>query len=500
MTRAVERCADSDLGTWPDLALAATTQVSNAPRHREPPSHHSRLTFGLRVGVVVALALVAYSPLFLDVVSNAIQGSRAAYLVVVPVLAAMIADRYRNAPRGVGDAESDWITAILVGVGGFTVLWLITRRLPAISGLWQLDLLAVALWLACCTAVVFGVRYATRMAGLWLFIVCCATPLPYLLTTAYLGGTDAAAALLATALGVVAVFLSGQATVMKWRIICSLACLAVGVVGVVALSHTTLLITVAFSAGINPAAHAVALHHFSLATDRRRFPHVTAPFAPRSPMSFVVLAAVASVLFVTNVPLLHQSSALPTRADWAERAGLTAPQNFPFITRFLGPGAILQRFAAAPGAGLPSAAVDVISTPRAGALHDFSDAVWYPTDVPVNFAPIYVDGAAPVDIRAMHSNADSTASGGAHDWYAITWIWRNATVTQQVTVIVNQSKSDQRPPPEPTALSLSTTLIQPALWIGRQQAHTAGIVDDAVVQRAENVARQLLSAAAATQE
>ena len=74
--------------------------------------HHSRLTFWPRIAIVLGLGILAYFPVFIDVISNALAGSRTAFLVVVPVWAAMIADRYRAAPRGVGDAETDWIGAI----------------------------------------------------------------------------------------------------------------------------------------------------------------------------------------------------------------------------------------------------------------------------------------------------------------------------------------------------------------------------------------------------
>ena len=367
--------------------------------------------------------------------------------------------------------------------------------MPALANLWQLHLLGVVIWVMCSTAVVFGVRYATRMVLLWLFVGCCAMPLAYLLATAYLGGSDTAAAVLAAGLGAVAAFLSGRATVLRWRVITAVSCVAFAIAAILALRQTNLLLTVIIAAGVIPAVHAVMLHHFSLATNRQRFPHVTVGFTRRSPASFALLAALAVAVLVTNLPITRSMDPPVIRSDWIQRSDLGRPVDFPFISRFFGPGSTLTRFAVAPTAGLPAAAVDVITTRNRGALRDFSDAVWYPTDMPVkDFTASTVRSPLPVHARSLHSDGDSTTSAGARNWYAVTWVWQSAGAFQQVTVVVNQSRADQRPPPDPRPLSLQSTLIQPALWIGRQQPDASGGVDDVVVRRAGDIAYRLLSA------
>jgi hypothetical protein len=433
---------------------------------------------------------------FIAVVRDTFTGSRAVYLVVVPVLAAIIANRYRTAPRGVGDAESDWIVAMLFGVGCFTTILLITHRLPSIAALWQLNLISLVVWVACSTAVVFGIRYASRMAALWLFTLCCASPLPYLFVTAYLGGSNTAAALLAAGLGATALFISGRATPIKWRVAASAACLATGGAMVVAFAPSNLLLTVAAAAGLVPAAFAVVLHHFTGFADG----NATVRATQRSWVPFTVLAALAIGLLATNASTLPLTTPPVARDDWTARSQLGPPVQFPFITRFMGPGTTLTRYSVPPDPGFPAAAVDVITTSNIGALRDYSQAAWYPTDAPVNFTRIDVGGPLPVIVKMAHNNADSITGSDGHDWYALTWVWQTSATVQRVTVIVNQGQSEVRAPPNPRSLSLQNTVIEPLLWIARQQPDSLGDVDNLTVRRAGDIARRLLSAGSSTRD
>ncbi|MET0473784.1 MAG: hypothetical protein ABW001_04010 [Mycobacterium sp.] len=476
----------------------AVTDV-HAKTPRATPRHTlSRLVFWPRLGFILLLTIVAYLPIFLDVVENAADGSRNAYLVVVPALAAIVAHRYQSEPRGVGDAETDWIAAILVATAGFIVIWLVTDRLPTTSNMWKLHLAAVVVWVACSTSVMFGARYASRMVALWLFLFVSVTPLPYLLVTARFGGSDTAAAILAAALGATAVFLSGRATVLKWRLGVTVACLVIGSAAAMALRDTTLLLTVVVVAGLIPVLSVIALYHFSMTVVRQRHVHVTVRYARRSWVSYTALGVIALTLLFANASRVDFSKPIVFRADWIQRSGLTASTDFGFITRFLGPSATLTRYPLDSEAGLPEAAIDVISTPNTGALRDYADAIWYPTTVPVIFAATELVGRVHVKVRVMHANADATTDGDDRDWYALTWLWRGPEVTQQVTVVINQARLDRQPPPEPRPMSFRNQMIEPLLWIPRQQWDSVGVVDELVVRRAENIAQTLLSAGNAT--
>lgn len=468
--------------------------VARATTSDSPPAHLSRLIFWPRLGFILLLTVVAYLPIFLDVVRNAADGSRNAYLVVVPVLAAIIAHRYQSEPRGVGDAETDWIAAFLVATAGFIVIWLVTDRLPTTGHMWKLHLAAIVIWAACSTSIMFGARYASRMVALWLFVFFSATPLPYLLVTARFGGSDTAAAILAAGLGAIAVFLSGRATVFKWRIGVSVACIVIASATAVALRGTTLLLTVVVVAGVIPALSVIALHRFSMTVARQRHAHVTVHYARRSPASYTALGVIALLLLFANASRVDFSKPIVFRADWTQRAGLGASSEFGFITRFLGPSATLTRYPVASQPWLPEAAIDVISTRNTGALRDYADAIWYPTNVPVVFTATDLVGSVHVNVRVMHANADATTNGDDRDWYALTWLWRGPAVTQQVTVVVNQARSDRELPPSPRPMSVRNQMIEPLLWIPRQQWDSIGVVDELVVQRADDIAQQLLSA------
>ena len=460
------------------------------------------MLFWHRIGFLLALTLLAYLPILVDFSRNAVEGSRNAFLVVVPVLAVMICHRYRSAPRGVGDAETDWIAALLIGGAGFTAIWLVTSRLPTTATMWKLHLVALVFWIGCSTSVMFGVRYASRMVALWLFLLVSATPLPYLLMTAYFGGSDTAAALLAGAAGAVAVYLSGRATNLRWRFGVSFACLVVASATAVALRGTTLVVTVIVVAGVIPILGVIALFQFSRTESRMNDPRVTVHYTRRSWKSFAALGAIALTLLLINASREDFIKPIFFKADWIAKAGLTESMAFPFITRFLGPRATLTRYPVASETGLPTAAVDVISTPNTGALRDYADAIWYVSDAPVIFAKIELRSAehvkvgngVRVKVRVMHSNADLTTSGADRDWYALTWLWRGPAVTQQVTVIVNEIKADPRLPPDPRPMSVTNQVVEPLAWIPRQQWDSVGVVDTSVVRRAENIAVGLLAA------
>src|SRR6185436_11615836 len=103
-----------------------------------PPVGDSRFAFWWRAAVLAGMFFGAYGAVFAQVLNQAVNGSRTAFLVVAPLLVLVAATGYRLPARGVGDNESDWIVAAVTGAVGFSSIALITHRFPTLSGLWRL--------------------------------------------------------------------------------------------------------------------------------------------------------------------------------------------------------------------------------------------------------------------------------------------------------------------------------------------------------------------------
>ena len=474
-----------------------TTTLANNVRQialtEDPPLRPIAVTQRnwFRLAFIAILAFAAYAFVIVDYVGNALTGSRAVLLLVLPILIGLIATGYRQAPRGVSDGESDWIVAIVAGVIGFTGIHLLMERMPTLARLWHLDSLGVVLWTACLFAIMFGVRYVVRMWQLWLFAACCVSPLPFLMTAAAFGGSDTTIALLTAAIGALAVYLAGRSAPFGRRVSATLVCLvSASLLAVLVGDRLALAGTVVLVAGVVPVVVTVVM----LSGPRRVKDSASSAWSNlpnRSPLSLLTLVAVAAGLLVINPPHARSEDPSPAAADWAQRAGLGAPESFPFITRFVGPDATLVRYPVPAKAGMPAAAVDVITTTQPSALGDFDDVVWYPSSRPLEFQSA-TGGSMPAGARVIHSNADATTDAAAVDWYAVTWVWKAGSGYQRVTVIVNQKLDSEAPPPAPEALSLMDTSITPALWLARQQPDSTGLVDPAVIERADDVVGLLL--------
>ncbi|MHC9295400.1 hypothetical protein ACRCUN_23305 [Mycobacterium sp. LTG2003] len=438
---------------------------------------------------------VAYLSAFAAVIEHVIAQSRAAYLIALPVLAAVVIAGYRRAPGGVGDDESDWIIAGLVGAAGLCGVHLVAQRMPTLAGLWHVQLQGAVIWAACCTAILLGVRYALRMWPLWILLVCTVSPLPYLLAVATLGGSDAAATAVATGIGAVAVFLAGHAIPMWWRLGSAVGCLATGLTVIAWLDQLIgLLPMVVVAGGAIPVIWALTMLHLRSATPDAEVSAGPDAVPRRSPAQFTILMVLAAAL-----ALLHPNDGrLPdppeVNASWVQRAGLLDATPMTFATRFMGPDATLTRYTVPAASGVPSAAVDVMSTSNLAALQDFSNAVWYASTEPTSYA-VSDHSEFPAGARIVHSNSDTATSDDSAQWYAVTWLWRSQTRYQQVTIVVNQNSSSSDSPAAPRPLTLGDTIVSPTLWLTRQQPSASGGVDEIVLQRAEQVARVITAAA-----
>ncbi len=442
-----------------------------------------------RIAAIVTLFVVGYGSVYAGVIDQAASGSRVPMLALAPALTLLAATGYRHAPHGVPDNESDWIFVVLMGGVVATGLWLLGDRYPTLTGLWQLELQGAVLWAVCCAMILLGLRHTARMWRVWVFAVVASAPTLHQLAAAALGGSDTAVAQISVAFGCVAAYLAATQASRRQRLIITALCAALGWAAVALLLPRTALFTTVLVAGAAiPVLILFALRRWAHPSDHApgsRYP-------TRSWRSLVGLAVIAIALALLNTPRSAPPAPALVEADWSVRAGLAPSSDIPFITDFLGPHATMTRFDLPEKAGFPAAAVDVITTDDPAALRDYHDAVWYPSSRALTYRPVE---SSVVAMREIHSDADTATRNSTPEWYALTWVWRTGDAIQQVTVIVNQNPTASTvTPPLPQPLSVTSTVIEPLLWHSRQQTDLVGEVAAPVIERARDIAVELITA------
>lgn len=452
----------------------------------------SRAEIWTRIWFVLAIGTLAYFVPLSEIGRAAFAGSQSAYLVVAPVLAGLVASGYIRAPRGVGDAESDWIGAILVAAAGFAALWLIGSRLPTMAALWHIDNAGLLIWVAASGMVIFSARHMLRMWHIWVAGLLLAPVVPFMLLTAQFGGSDTAIAMTSAALGTFAVYLAARFADLRRRLLVTTANAVVAIAAVLVLAEVSLYLRVVVAAGVVPLITVLAAHRFARSSRRVEVPAVEATVPRRRPQSWVALAVAAVAMLWLHLPMTSPAPVEEVRSDWIAAATLDPVEEFGFITRFLGPDATLTRYRAPGGSGEYQTVVDVMSSPNLARLQDFSNAVWYPSSAPVNYAPYDAGPDSPAGIQTAHSDADAAETQGAHNWNAVTWVWRSGNTFQRVTVITSQARGVPAPAPRP--LSVHNVVVEPALWMTRQQQLQVGVVDPIVLASTKVVVNRLLAA------
>ena len=447
-----------------------------------------------RLLFLVALAITAFGPQMLATGRAAAEGSATAYLLVVPVFGILMAAGGSGMPRGVIDSESDWIVAGLIAAGGLLAIELVAYRMPTLTSFWRIDQVAVLLFLYAASILVFSARHALRNSAAWIFVLLCAPVVPYLLLTAQFGGTTSSAVGVAATLGAVAVYGSDRAARRVLRVLA--AGLTVGLA--LALDHLLavegMALRVAVAAGLIPVLVAGVLRWSSRVIGSRPVVYAPTGRMQRRVWAFPVLYAVAVGLLVMSLPLRPAPAVPEVRSDWTTAAGLRPTATLDFITRFAGPGATLTRYRPAADNTEFAVAIDVITAPTLARLRDYDDAIWYPTTVPINYRNADLPGPVAVAARTLHTNADRTSTTADQPWHALTWLWRTAEAYQRVTVVVSQVEGP-REPPLPHALTLRNSLIEPLLWVIRQQPDAPGEVAPEVRDTADSMAAQIAGAA-----
>lgn len=476
------------------MAVVATGAHSHTPGQRVWP----------RIMAVLVLTAGAATLLAIDAVRQAGTGSYTAFLVVVPVLAALIASGIRPSP-GVGDIEFDWILAVVFGAAGLLAIELVSQRLPALANLWNWGHYALVVWAMSAGMVLFSARHVLRLWRAWAFTLCCVPAMPFLLLTAQLGGTVEDAILLGVGLGTLAVYLATSTFARLWRLVAAAINLVAALVLDVALLgldnllgwHDVLARTIVVAgvipvfsvASVRRAAHvrvaaSLAAHP---ARGSARFPRVGA-------RSYAVLILLAAGILFTSTPVSAVQLGSVADSGWITRLNLQHTGEFDFIRRFAGPGATLTRYTSPDPNTAAAVAIDVIDAPDLARLNDFEDAVWYPSSAPVNYRTADLDGPGGVNAKAAQSDPDTADGAISAQWHALTWLWRTDAGYQRVTVVVNQDLAAGSPP-APGAIGWANSLLGPMLWLSRQQPAPSVIVPKRASRAAETLAREILAAA-----
>ena len=450
-----------------------------------------------RLLFLLVLLVTAFGPQMLATVRAITEGSSTAYLLVVPLLGILMAVGGSGMPRGVIDNESDWIVAGLIAGGGLLAISLLSHRMPTLTAFWRIDQVAVVLFLYASSILIFSARHVLRNSAAWIFVVLCAPVVPFLLLTAKLGGPPTGAVAVASALGSVAVFWSDRTARRALRALAAGVNFALALGVDYLMTGQDLALRVAVAAGLIPVLSTAVLRWSARLNAGRPVVYAPPGRPQRRVWAFPVLFAVALGLLLTSLPLRPSPAVPEVRSDWTTAAGLQPTATLDFITRFAGPGATLTRYRLPASTGEHAVAIDVITAPNLARLRDYDDAIWYPTTVPVDYHAVNLPGPVAVAARTMHTNADRTATNQDDHWHALTWLWRTTEAYQRVTVVASQTEG-QREPPLPQALTLRNSLIEPLLWVFRQQPDAPGEVTPEVRDTADSVAAQIVGLATAT--
>lgn len=451
----------------------------------------------------ILTVLLVVAPPWFPAISGAIEsiaaGSRSVLFVAAPILA-LVLILSCPPPRGVIDTEVNWIVSLLSSAGALATLALLNNRIPTTSQLWRIDMVGPVIFTAGATGVLLGLRYAFALWDVWLLLVVCVSPVPFLLVGAVFGGSDAGLAGLACVVATVVVFRAARSCTPVWRSATALASLAIGLMasgGILALApelQSTLLIATAVGAGVVPFAVTRVALRVAPRTAQINPGLPVAKFPDFSPVAVLVVLGLSTVMLMAYPGPPPRAEPPHAAADWPARSGLRAFKNYGFAARSLGPHSTVTRYAESLPSS-PVAAVDVITTQSRGVLESFTNAQWYESSEPVDYESAAFRGpwGQSLVVRAAHSHADTAVNPEAPQWFALTWTWRIPHGYQQVVVVANQHRDATLPSPE--APSVSQSLLDPMLWIARQQPRVVSEVEPDTIAVAERLARGIIDAA-----
>lgn len=404
-----------------------------------------------------------------SVIESALRGGLNGYVLIVPiacVLAAVGTALRERTELPIHDRETDVIVGIIGLVLAYLIQAVLLDRYSWFFHLLRLDLVSLWFFVFSSAIVLFGVRPVYRFRWAWL-LGTTMFPLPYHIAIVLLGGTHTAAGVITLGIAAVATGIAvGRST--RRGITGSVAALAVGGLILAAMSVRTPWATL-FAFQAIPALSAILLvagllllHTLRTGTypvlERRVEPLAAKQVWSSLPVVLIVAAGLSLAPVPTEGPNPHTplddvtfDKPLAAPDGWH----LTDTQEFPWVKKVYGEGAVLvrQKFVADTGNPLwdkfsrPRAVmVDSVTTTRSFAF------TTYPPRVLYRVAQIRLSDK---DRVPLGDGVDAALVNVIDDdilitWDALDWTWGNRRVAQQVTVFTSDNHDPDAPFPSPT--------------------------------------------------
>lgn len=424
----------------------------------------------------------------------ALRGGLNGYVLMVPVACVLAAAGTALRDRTelpIHDRETDVIVGIIGLVFAYLIQAVLLGRYSWFFHLLRLDLVALWFFVLSSAVVLFGVRPIYRFRWAWL-LGATMFVLPYHIAVVLLGGTHTAAGAVTLGIATVATGIAVGRTRRRGAMGVT-AAVVIGGLLLSAMAHWTpwaplfAFQAIPALAAIVVVAGALLLHTLQTGSFRMLERTVEPLAAKQVWSSLPVVAIVAAALALAPVPVDGPSphahlEDVPAGKPLAAPAGwhLTDTQEFPWVSKVYGEGAVLvrQKFVADEG----NPAWDKLSRPRAVVVDSVSTArpfsfTTYPPRVLYRVAQIRLSDK---DRVPLGSGVDAALVNVIDDdilitWDALDWAWGNRELAQQVTIFTSDNHEPDAPFPSPTGALIPTldTLITVLL------RGNAAVTDDA---------------------
>lgn len=308
-----------------------------------------------RWAIILTATVVAFWQTWANVIAEARAGAAVGYYGIVIVLAVVAAAGLARKPHRqlqIFDKQADAITGVLALVISILVKALVVPRYSEQYQVLHLDVLAAGVFLAGCTALMFGLRPFGRFWPAWALLLACG-PLTYRSLVVIFGGTSWSAGVVVTLFSAAAVAIAFALTVREAAVI-GATVVGLGGLTVLLLSWLAPGAPLFVSQAVPSVTASVATILLVRAHRRRqganRYTRGPAP-VPSGTWRTAVTCIVAGVLaglvslperspaIVAAGPPLTGSPALDVPAGWFE----TARTDYPWVRRYFGPTATLTR-------------------------------------------------------------------------------------------------------------------------------------------------------------
>lgn len=432
------------------------------------PGLHPVYRIIIRWAIIIVLTVIAFWSSFASMFEEAYAGSLIGYIFAIPWLAVLAAQgvaRRRSGELPIHDRQTDLIIGFMGLVLALLFKGVLLDRYADQYQLLHLDFVAMWLFILSASVVMFGLRPVSRFALVWLLLLA-VYPLPFRILVISMGGTRYAAGFVVVAVAAGAAALAVGRTRRRGMI---------GAAGTLVVGTAILLVMMAFfpTAPVMaytqiPALFAAALVCLTMYLYSRRGESKTPWNGPINTLSAKTLVLAASMVIVTALGLafisLPKTSTPPTIQNRSLEFGtplITPPgwqttdvTEYDFVKRFFGRNSMLIRQKMVAEQGNP--AWDKLSRPRTVMVDSLTSIR------PITFS-IYPDNVI-YDMTATRTSQGRKIDLGSNvigeiftvvddtllvTWTKLTWIWRNDTSAQRVTLITVDNHDADAPFPRP---------------------------------------------------